>query len=254
MLRTKGYWNSTIFWVTSDNGGMPAWGPPQAEASAASNFPLRGGKATLFEGGVRGVTFVTGGSPLLPPAASGSVRKGLEHLMQHVDVPYTMAALAGASSHLTSGGDGHDCWDMITTGAASPRTEAALNVDVSNGKNWSALIQGRWKLMNGLGKKRYDGWWSNDPYTHTRPDASAESIAMNGEQVLLIDLFVDEEERLNVAAENPDQVLRMQRRIMELADPANGYVPPQPGGKQPGSDPSLHNNTWAPWQDYNSTR
>merc|ERR1719473_922029 len=90
MLRAKGMWENTLLWLTTDNGGMThgvkadgvgAW-------SASSNWPLRGGKATLFEGGVRGVSFVSGG--LLPAAARGTTRTGL---MQHVDIPATMAKL-----------------------------------------------------------------------------------------------------------------------------------------------------------------
>ena len=64
--------------------GVGAW-------SASSNFPLRAGKATLVEGGVRGVSFITGGS--IPTKARGSTYNGL---LQHADIPTTMASLAGA--------------------------------------------------------------------------------------------------------------------------------------------------------------
>ena len=80
-------------WVTTDNGGMTSGPQPYGFGawSASSNFPLRGGKGTLFEGGVRGISFVTGG--FLPAAARGGVRTSL---MQHVDIPTTLAAVAGA--------------------------------------------------------------------------------------------------------------------------------------------------------------
>merc|ERR1712070_64043 len=103
-------------WVTTDNGGMTHWGPIVAEASVGCNYPLRGGKATLFEGGVKAVSFVTGGK--LPAAAGGTVRTGLMH---HVDVPATLASLGGAN--LGADTDGVDVWSVVAEGHDSPRTE-----------------------------------------------------------------------------------------------------------------------------------
>ena len=44
-LKAKGMWASTLMLWSADNGGPQYWN--------ANNWPLRGGKGTDFEGGVR---------------------------------------------------------------------------------------------------------------------------------------------------------------------------------------------------------
>ena len=58
-LKSKGLYENSIIVFTTDNGAA-AGGLDQ---SAGSNFPLRGVKNTLWEGGVRAVGFVH--SPLI---------------------------------------------------------------------------------------------------------------------------------------------------------------------------------------------
>ena len=52
--KRRGMWENTLFWLTTDNGGMTygvaADGAPPIAVSVSSNWPLRAGKATLFEG------------------------------------------------------------------------------------------------------------------------------------------------------------------------------------------------------------
>merc|ERR1711971_52667 len=248
MLKTKGMWDDTIMWVTTDNGGMTHWGPIHVEASVGCNFPLRGGKATLFEGGMRAVSFVTGGA--LPASAKGASRHSL---MQHVDVAVTLAEAGGAS---LAGGykvDGYNVWDAVVHGSESPRTEVPLNIDFSTPGalgigNFSALIQGKWKLINTVSLLT-DGWWSSEPYERTKPNSTQVQVRIDGWAVMLFDLEDDPQERKNVANENLDIVRKMIRRIEELADPANGYQDPQPQEVDPKGDISLHDGCLAPWLD-----
>ena len=54
-LKDKGMWENTLVVFTTDNGG------PIYEPGSSNNYPLRGGKYSDFEGGVRTTTFMSGG-------------------------------------------------------------------------------------------------------------------------------------------------------------------------------------------------
>lgn len=253
-LKEKGMWDNTVIWVTSDNGGMLPSGISGGSAgSASSNFPLRAGKASLFQGGVRVPSFVTGG--YVPQSAHNTSITGL---LQHVDIPTTMAVLAGAS---VSGNDGFDVWDVVASGVASPRQEVPLNVDFSNlakfegatlgaccggAGTFNGLIQGKWKIVSGW-SGMYDGYSSNDPYVITPPDPAQTFVRVDGRKVWLFDLEADPEERNNMADANQATVRAMLRRLHELGQKSTGYVDPQPNLPHARSVPSLHNGTWAPF-------
>jgi arylsulfatase A-like enzyme len=65
-LKAAGQYDNTIVFFTSDNGAQPGQG--------GTNFPLRGWKTSMYEGGVRVPAWVH--SPLLPAAARGSTHRG----------------------------------------------------------------------------------------------------------------------------------------------------------------------------------
>lgn len=53
-------------------------GTIELDKSAGNNYPLRGGKLSDFEGGIRAVTVVTGGA--LPLARRHQVEDGMMHI------------------------------------------------------------------------------------------------------------------------------------------------------------------------------
>ena len=52
-LKESGLYDNSVIVFTTDNGGS---------VEHTSNYPLRGQKEYLYEGGIRGVGFVTGGA------------------------------------------------------------------------------------------------------------------------------------------------------------------------------------------------
>jgi len=82
--KAKGMWDDTLVIFTSDNGG------PIYEPGAANNYPLKGGKYSDWEGGIRTNAFVSGG--FVPAARRGSVHAGVVSI---ADWYGTLAELAG---------------------------------------------------------------------------------------------------------------------------------------------------------------
>eukprot|EP00037_Helgoeca_nana_P018477 m.176803 g.176803 ORF g.176803 m.176803 type:complete len:685 (-) comp24460_c0_seq1:2944-4998(-) len=124
-IKAKGsMWDNTFLVFTTDNGGNLG--------GSGCNYPLRGGKYTFWQGGVRGQAFVSGG--LLPPAMRGSQWHGAAHA---ADWYTTFAAMAGATVANTGplAADGVALYDAIITNASSPRAEVVIQIMSNSSDN-----------------------------------------------------------------------------------------------------------------------
>ncbi|GJQ65594.1 hypothetical protein Trydic_g7692 [Trypoxylus dichotomus] len=135
--------NSIIIFST-DNGG-PAAG---FNLNAASNWPLRGVKNTLWEGGVRGAGFIW--SPLIKQS-----RRVSNQMMHITDWLPTLLAVTD-EKRVPQNIDGIDVWAAISNDLASPRTEILHNIDDIYGN--AALTIDNWKVLKGT---TYNGEWDN---------------------------------------------------------------------------------------------
>jgi arylsulfatase I/J len=94
-LKTKGLWEDTLLVVAGDNGGPVYWTDIEsvyAHGGSANNWPLRGGKAGPFEGGVRVAAFVAGG--VIPSSMHGRVLESTDQTI-HVCDWYVPCLLIG---------------------------------------------------------------------------------------------------------------------------------------------------------------
>lgn len=140
-LQKRGIFNDTLLLFTTDNGG------PVEKAS--NNWPLRGSKTTLWEGGTRATAFLHGRKFL---KRGGTTYDGVIHA---VDWLPTLVEAAGGEA--VTGLDGVSQWKSVVEGAVpSARTEFVYNIDEL--KNNSALRQGRYKLLQG-NPGHPDGWY-----------------------------------------------------------------------------------------------
>eukprot|EP00448_Togula_jolla_P019505 CAMPEP_0170588842 /NCGR_PEP_ID=MMETSP0224-20130122/11046_1 /TAXON_ID=285029 /ORGANISM="Togula jolla, Strain CCCM 725" /LENGTH=587 /DNA_ID=CAMNT_0010912587 /DNA_START=75 /DNA_END=1838 /DNA_ORIENTATION=+ len=216
-LKAKDMWNDTLLVFTSDNGGPPHGG--------ATNFPLRGGKEMMWEGGIRAAAFVSGG--FVPKQRRGKTLGGIIHI---ADWYATLSHLAGADSHDELAAlhglppiDSINQWPWLSGSvedAKSPRQELAVTDSV--------LIEGPWKFMRGT--FAFGGWQGPNSTNQTQPehgtlmgviagrtDGKAHGTLVDcGSEGCLFNLEEDWTEHTEVRKENPTVATKMAQRLDEL--------------------------------------
>ncbi|XP_071453512.1 arylsulfatase B-like [Hetaerina americana] len=155
-LAANGMLNNSIIIFATDNGGAP----DGLGRNAGSNWPLRGAKFSLWEGGTRGVALIW--SPLLKK------RSRLAKQLMHVSdwVP-TLLSAVNASDKASPDLDGHDLWKALVEDASSSRENVLLNID--SVENEAAFRDGDWKIKMGaftLFSGLRDGWYGPSGLGH----------------------------------------------------------------------------------------
>ena len=221
-IEAKGIRGNTLVVWSSDNGGP-------SPGRVTSNGPLRAGKGTLYEGGVRVCAFATWDGHIKP----GTVVNAPIHM---VDWYPTLAGLAGADVNQTLPLDGRDVWPVVAEGAPSPHDAILLNTTPSNG----AIRAGDWKLvLNGSAVESDDGDAAKAPDAQRK---AGDKKKQNTDRVELFDLSKDSSEKNNLAEANPDKVKELRTRYeafaREAVAPRNkprpaDFVAPKVWGESP---------------------
>lgn len=202
---------NTLIIFSSDNGGP-------APGRVTSNGPLRAGKGTVYEGGVRTCALASWEGRIKP----GTV---IQQPMHIADWYPTLLKLAGASPGQKLPLDGRDIWPTITEGRPSPHDAILLNTSPKSG----AIRVGDWKLV--LNGSAVEG----DEAGETEPAAPKTGAARRqksaGDGVELFNLASDMSEKNNLAATHPEKVKELRARYDEFAKQA---VPPKAAPKAPG--------------------
>ena len=221
-LRTEGLDESTYLIFTSDNGpwyldrhlsapddartrgpnGQLRYPYNQRDERGAhygSAGPLRGAKASSWEGGFR-VPFIVRAPGRVPAGTTSAM------IASTLDVLPTVAKLAGGAAPTDRVIDGHDLTALLhgKAGAIRPRNEFFYYGHT----RLCAVRSGRWKLH--LPRPVDERWAVFLP--------PAESAAVT--EPLLYDLEADLGERTNVAANNPQVVAR----LLALAEKARADI------------------------------
>ena len=241
LLETKGLLDNTIIILTTDNGGQTAKG--------SSNWPLRGNKATVFEGGVRGISFVWG--KMLPKLNYDNT--GLMHITDWYRTIMEGIAGLSLSDDVTKDLDGFNMWSTITQNQPSPRTEILHQLNppyYDNPKQpyigQAALRSGDWKLITGQPTCTPDMTAVQCPAGWVHLNGTTEPAPSNPSRVWLFNITADPHERKDVSASFPDVVSKLKQRIeMYNSTHIEQLRPPF----DPRSDPKNFGGVWTPWMD-----
>jgi len=212
MLKKKGMLDNTLIIFSSDNGGV--W-----PGKYTDNTPLRAGKGTIYEGGVRVCAFATW---------PGKIPAGI-HIKEPIggiDWYPTLVKLAGGSLEQKLPLDGKDIWPVLTQGAKSPHDALLL---AGTTPEVVAVRMGDWKLLvNPSDKDAEEGG-----------DGKA-----GAGKVELYNLAADIAETKNLAASQPEKVKELRARLnafMKNAAEPGELAPGARGGKRTGAKPETMN-------------
>ncbi|RUS71733.1 hypothetical protein EGW08_020498 [Elysia chlorotica] len=242
-LKSYGLWDNTILIYSSDNGGEPSYG--------GSNWPLRGTKSTLWEGGLKTVGFVN--SPLIRPHRRGKISNELMHISDWFP---TISAMAGISLKRSLDLDGVNQWPMIRGGKPGRRTELLHNIDIAAPMQGSPLFNdtfdtriraalrvGKYKLLTG---NPGNGTW----YPRTTPAEGFgksnrwQAFDSNAKNVWLYNVARDPRETTDLSDAMPGKVREMLDRLAMYN--ATALAPWNPAA-DPNCDPDQHGGIWEPW-------
>ena len=242
-LEAKGYLNNTVIIFSTDNGGQTAEG--------SSNWPLRGNKATLFEGGVRGVSFVWG--KML--SKSNFDNTGMMHITDWYRTIVEGIAGIPLDDSVTKNLDGYNLWSTITQNDPSPRSEILHQLDppfYGNPKapfvGQAAFRSGDWKLITGQPTCNPDMNFDKCPagWVHLNGTIEQPPGGTSSQGTWLFNITADPYERKDVSASFPDVVTQLMQRIEAYnATHIEQFRLPF----DPKSDPANFGGVWTPWLD-----
>ena len=207
-LKELGLDQRTLVVFSSDNGAgiqrqhlgpvaadLPYYAPERA--NGGSNGPLRAGKGTTFEGGVR-VPFLVRWPGQIAP------RGDVAEVVSQMDLFPTFAALAGVPLPADRVLDGRDLGPLLLRGEPLPPRPLFHYF----GYQAQAVREGKWKLFVAAAERPSPRppslWWEHQPNLFERQHRLLAAPE-------LYDLSSDIGEKQNVAAQHPEVVARLTR-------------------------------------------
>jgi len=268
-LKASGRYENSIIIFSSDNGAPPASADVNHQHGAnpgwiARNYPFRGHKALIWEGGTRVAGFVH--SPLLPAKVQGTETHEMFHITDWLP---TIVSLGKGSTARNLPLDGHNIWPALRTGGSSPRTEFLYNVNPlckggQAGSPKAGLRIGDFKVLAWCySVKGIDGAKETGPISAPHGAKGHDPEFEKGP--VLYNLVQDPGETTNIAhnPENAQRLKHMLARLKQLADESvepMQWVKPYQGPHYECANCSRHPASkgvgmpWVPWYPAQSSQ
>ena len=215
-LQSRGMWDNTLMVVTSDNGG-----PVSPDESGATNFPLRGGKYSVFEGGVRAAAFVSGG--FLPVHRRGQRVMSPIHIsdwyatlpaLAGIDVLDGTESLARFDDPRIPPVDGINVWPLL---AGDNNDDNSRFHDRELPLDTTALLIGDYKLIWREDKNVSESGWTDPAYPNAHTGKHGiRNKSVNCSTGCLFNVADDPSEKQDIASSHPARLRHMQQRLVEL--------------------------------------
>ena len=243
-LKDNGMWDATLLVLHADNGGEI-----MTQFCGGNNYPLRGGKFSNFEGGIRVNAVVSGGA--LPQARRGQKETGF---VAGEDWLRTYAAVAGVADRWVTdpaaaaaglpGFDSVNQWPLLSgETTVAPREEIVIG-DTSaiafNGDG-KTLVGGvidkdGWKILLGAENKKHQicqdvttpADYPDGGIRQRVPEIICRTCGSESSSGCLFNVFTDPTESDNRAAAEPEIFARLKARVGELQE---GVYSPDRGKK-----------------------
>ena len=204
-LQDQGIEDNTLVWFLSDNGGTTNF------FSGGSNFPLRGEKGSVFEGGIRAVSTVRW------PAGGWVGGQTVDDPLSFVDVFPTLAEAAFVPAAYVPEIDGIALGDVLRGTSDPPiRDLHSLSRSLTTNEEMQAIHSQQWKLVR------------------SGPDLLPGVTPRQDAEILLFDIVNDPNEMIDVSDQNESLVDNLLERMQGfrnlLSDESRAYAPPTPPG------------------------
>eukprot|EP01084_Bolivina_argentea_P144951 254210_1 len=207
-LKDTGMWNNTLIVFSSDNGGECSLG-----GGAANNSPLRGGKHSIWEGGIRAATYISGGWNGIPNHRRGLTENGMMHISDWYTTFCRMFGVDPFDKKAADNGlplvDGYNMWPLITgQNSTSPR----ILLPIDN----TTLISDNYKLIISQELIPWACWEGNVFPNSSSPNNPPSACKVNCSMGCLFDVVNDYTEHIDLATNNMEIVKQMNETLNQL--------------------------------------